>query len=137
MVRLNTVIVRALRGRWHAELLTFWMEHDEKGNSYIAKKEKTDIAPKSGWKSFLDTLSRLQILTLPHSEDIPGYNGCGAADGIIYYFEVATVKKYRLFYYCNPDYTLDNFWQAYNVMQFAAFLETNLGLNTPSRQRRM
>jgi hypothetical protein len=122
-IKRNLVIIKAYQGKWHAELLTFWMENDESGKWHVARKENKAIVPQSGWKRFLDTLSELKILTLPNSGDIPGYDGCGATDGINYFFEIATVNRYRFYYYCNPDYSLPRFWQAYNVWTFATFLE--------------
>ena len=51
-----------------------------------------------------------------------GYNGCGE-DGVPYYFEVATVNKYRFYKYCNIEDNIGKFEEAKDVDKIAKLLE--------------
>jgi hypothetical protein len=108
----HVVILKFKDQKWKGQLVSF--NHD------MVKKVR-NVYPGSGWDTLIDSLYKLGIVTLPHETEIAGYNGVGA-DGISYYFEIATSKKYRVYSYGNPgDNT--NFWQAVNVLQMAKLLE--------------
>ena len=93
----------------------------------LVQKKVRNLSPISGWKKFIDSMINLKLLSLPDEKELPAYNGCGGADGIGYYFEWSTMKKYRYYCYCNPDLNVDNFWQAVNVLRIAGLLEREFG----------
>lgn len=110
----HVVILKFKDQKWKGQLVSF-----SENNDQVKKVRK--VHPVSGWDTLIDSLYKLGIVTLPHETEISGYNGAGA-DGISYYFEIATSKKYRVYSYSNPE---DNtsFWQAVNVLQIAGLLE--------------
>ena len=123
-IKRNVVILKKVDKHWQGQLVTFSYEEDEKTRkTFISRKEIKKMSPKSGWKGFLKKISDLQILTLPHGPDIKGYNSCGAADGIDYFFEIASSNRYRFYYYCNPDENLSQFWQVKHILEFSNLLE--------------
>lgn len=124
----NVVILKLKDGVWTGQLLTYTIGHnDSTGKSYIASKELKNIESKMSLAKITTSIKDFQILTLPNCEEIRGYDACGGHDGITYSFEVSTKTKYRFYYYCNPDYLAERFWQAKNVILFASILEKELG----------
>jgi len=124
----NVVVIYNTKRRWHATIITY---RNPTQDEYKAAKingpyrkilERREAIPSSGWAGFIKKMLELQVINLPNADDLTGYNGCGA-DGISYDFEVATRSKYRFFYYCNPDINTAKYWQAKNVLAFAALLE--------------
>jgi hypothetical protein len=117
MAREKQVVILTNRvGDWKGRVLCY------AGNCYCIKSDKY-INPSHGWGSLLEKLQKLQITTLPNSDDLAGYPRCCGADGIDYIFEIATEKKYRFYHYSNPEEYTAKFWQAKNVLEFASLLE--------------
>jgi len=117
----HVVIMKFKDQKWKGQLVSF----SEKTENNDLVKEVRKVYPESTWDTLIDSLYKLGIATLPHETEIAGYDGAGA-DGISYYFEKATSKKYRFYSYSNPE---DNtkFWQAVNVLQIAKLLEKEFG----------
>jgi hypothetical protein len=111
------VILKFKDQKWKGQLVSF---SNKTENNDLCKKVRT-MSPGSGWHTLIDSLYKLKIVTLPHEAEIARYNGAGA-DGMSYYFEIATSKRYRIYNYTNPE---DNtkFWQAANVLKIANLLE--------------
>jgi hypothetical protein len=99
-----------------------WLGHSLAVKRNLVILKVSNVAPISGWNNLVKNLLDLKILTLQNANDIEGYNGCGM-DGIVYYFETSTKKRYRFYYYCNPDDNLNKYWQAKSVLQFSYLLE--------------
>ena len=59
------------------------------------------LVPKSGWTSFMDSLNKLSIFTLPDHTKIEGYFLATDSYGVM--LEAATKNSYRLYDY--PDYS--------------------------------
>ena len=125
-VKRNVVIINRTNSKWSGQLVTFKVGHYEKdGAELVDNKQVDNVTPKSGWKSFTERLFSYQVMTLPNEDDINGYNGCGA-DGLPYYFEIATRHQYRFFTYCNIEGNIQNFPQARHVDNIARLLEKEL-----------
>jgi hypothetical protein len=123
-VKRNVIVLKQVNGQWFGQLVTYSYGHDDKnGKEFISNKEIKEANPKSGWTNLIKTLMDLQIPTLPNGQDINGYNSCGGEDGIDYFFEIASPKEYRFYYYCNPDENINQFWQVKNVVEFSNLLE--------------
>jgi hypothetical protein len=122
----NVVIISRRHNKWSGELVTFTVGHDEKsGEELVEKKQIKNVTPNSGWESLVTKLFSLKITTLPDETNLTGYNGCGA-DGLPYYFEVATMNKYRFFTYCNVEDNTQNFPEARYVHGTGRLLEQEL-----------
>ena len=118
----DVVILKYNNRKWSGKLISYSKMEKESGEQYSLIRRQRKLSPKSGWESLIINLNKLQLLTLPHDNDLSGYNGCGT-DGIRYTFEWATTSKYRMYSYCNPEYNIEKFWQAKNVLQIAELLE--------------
>jgi hypothetical protein len=118
----HVIILKYENNTWKGQVINFGKVFDDSGNIVTAKIAEHK-SPKSGWNSFTKRLFALDILTLPHEDDVIGYESCGL-DGNPFHFEWATTKKYRLYSYCNPDGNVKKFWQARNVLKIAELLET-------------
>ena len=122
-IRKNVIVLKYSNKTWSCQLLAFTYGHATNvGDEFIATNEIKVITPKSGWDSFIRQLFSFQILTLPDDENLAGYNGCGE-DGVPYYFEVATINKYRFYKYCNIEDNKGKFEEATDVDKIANLLE--------------
>jgi hypothetical protein len=122
-IRKNVVVLKYSNKSWSCQLLGFTYGHAAKTEEeFIATSEIKVLTPKSGWDSLIRQLISLQILTLPDDEKLTGYNGCGE-DGLPYYFEVATINKYRFYKYCNIEENKGKFEEAVDVDKIANLLE--------------
>lgn len=123
----NVVILMYTGGQWSGLLVTYLEPNLEKDKSlFIERKEIKEIHPVSGWATFVKKMNDLKIPELPNPENLQGYKG-GGMDGIDYYFEISTKRKYRFFYYGNPDENREKFGEARHVLEFASFLESEFG----------
>jgi hypothetical protein len=123
-VKRNVVVLKKVNGQWLGQVITYSIRHDDSVNKQVLeRKEVKQVNPKSGWTHFIEQLTELQILALPNGQDIKGYNSCGGMDGIDYFFEAASPKQYRFYYYCNPDENVNQFWQVKNVVNFSTLFE--------------
>jgi len=103
------------------------MEVDWDGNSEtITSKSIEDKSPTSGWENFSKKLLGLQIITLPDSNDIPGYES--GNDGNTYSVEIATPNQYRFYNYWTPSLFQDSLWQAKNMVDIITLLDKELGV---------
>ena len=128
-VNKNIIILKKNNGKWSGQLITYSYGHDEKnGKEFLNKKYIKEITPKSGWEYLTKKMMEFKILTLPNSNDILGYNDCGN-DGIAYFFEIATLQKYRFYYYCNPGDNQSKFWEAKYVLEFSNLLENEFNFS--------
>lgn len=118
----DVVILKYNNQKWSGKLISYSKMEKESGEQYSLIRRQRNLSPISGWESLIINLNKLQLLTLPHDNDLIGYDGCGT-DGIRYSFEWATTSKYRMYSYCNPEFNSEKFWQAKNVLQIAELLE--------------
>ena len=125
-IKRQVVVLNYGVGKWSGKLVTFLMS--ESSDEIDKIESRRSVTPKSGWKIFEQRLLTEQILTLPHSDSLPGYNGCGGADGIGYYFEIFTDNTYRFYYYCNLEYST-SFEQVKHVQRIADLLENEFSFN--------
>ena len=58
--------------------------------------------PKGGWPALLREVDRRNVATLPNDASLPP-DGVFVDDGIKYLVEVRTGKRYRAYYYDNPE----------------------------------
>jgi hypothetical protein len=115
---------------WEYENVAFFMPKD----GYLVSRDSIKvlsvrkIPPKSGWINLFKKVTELDIVNLKHSGDIAGYSRNGA-DGMSCYFEVATRKFYRFFYFDMPEDQSKNIREAKDVVTFSNYLEKEFGFN--------
>jgi hypothetical protein len=103
-VTCHVVILKLRENKWKAQLVTYEDNDDMNPKDPAGNWEKIrPVTPRSGWKDFLKYLRESNIINLPHSAEMAECDLHGHTDGIDYIIEIATNKKYRFYYYCNPE----------------------------------
>lgn len=127
-IQKTVVILKQVNTHWNAEVVTYTDSLTERQESiYRLLARNVSMTPVSGWDSLISRIADWKIMSLPNGDDLPGYTGCGGADGITYLVEAATASSYRLYYYCNSPLKNSPFWQERNLMEFVQFLENEFG----------
>lgn len=110
---------------WTATVYNLQVDWDGQTETILSKKVK-QVTPKSGWANFSRKLLDLEVLTLPHQNDVKGYSG--GFDGRTYNVEVATKNQYRFYGYWEPQEYRNKFWQAKKMAAILNLLEQELGV---------
>ena len=110
---------------WTAIIYNLQVDWDGITETILSKNVKV-VIPKSGWKTFINKLLDLKILTLPDQNDVKGYGG--GFDGRTYNVEIATKNQYRFYGYWEPQEYQTKFWQAKYMSDILKLLETELGI---------
>ena len=92
---IDGLVIRRMGSQWSAN----WIYQAEDRLPTSAKMV-TLSPPKSGWESFWKNLVNAGIMTLPH---YPRHCQTGALDGIGYVVETNVNRKYRTYWYGNPQ----------------------------------
>lgn len=123
----NVIIIKGNNNKWSAELLT--LQFDENDSSYMQMpilKDRINKVPTSGWPSFINVLTSLNITKLPDQGKVAGYKDVLGADGVSYIVEVATKEEYRLYSYWQPDIYKKDYKEAMSMESILQFLEKEL-----------
>lgn len=123
----NVIIIKGNNNKWSAELLT--LQFGENDSSYMQMpilKERINKVPTSGWPSFINGLTSLNITRLPDQGKVAGYKDILGADGVSYIVEVATKEEYRLYSYWQPDIYKKEYKEAMSMELILEFLEKEL-----------
>jgi len=116
------VILKRNNGKWVGEFYTLIYQLNESGDTIKAiKKRMTNREPKSGWNDFASKILELKIYTLPDKSKIIDYPDFADGDGVI--IEIATLEKYRIYYYHNPAIAQKAIWQASNIEKILELIE--------------
>lgn len=100
----HVAVLKLRLNKWKAQLVTYQDNDEMNPNRVAGNWEKIrSVTPRSGWKNFLRAFHKTNIINLPHSNSRPECNNHGHADGMDYKIEIATSKKYRFYFYCNPE----------------------------------
>lgn len=106
------------------------------GRYYKAKKSENNsdnsfridscnIEPLCGWTPFINKLFDKGILYLPLMQNIKNFNEL-VADGSLCYFEIASSKRYRFYYYYSPSIMKDwNYDEAKKVIDLFEIIKNN------------
>jgi hypothetical protein len=99
---------------WSGEFYqyNYLQNHSGKMDSIVGKK--SIVKPKSGWKDFINSLYKSNILILPHWQSIPGYYAIGNNEGGVA-IELASKTKYRIYSYLTPSYRQKTFPQTKKI----------------------
>lgn len=120
-VNRHVVVLRFNNRKWSAQVVYInekQLTTDTTAYTVINNKEVKNVTPQSGWEDFIHHLYDLNIFEILNEQDIYQEDGCGGADGMIYYYELATPQKYRFFHHCYPKG---------NLLIFASYLEKEFG----------
>jgi uncharacterized protein YdhG (YjbR/CyaY superfamily) len=79
------------------------------------------LFPKSGWNSFIDSLKKLEIFTLPDYTGLNDYFLANDAYGVT--FETATKKTYRIYEYPDYEQHVDKIVEARKVSKILKLIE--------------
>ena len=116
------VILKLKHNRWSAQIVYFKekeiVTHVTSPYEVIKEIKVRHAIPKSGWTNFINHLDSLRVFSLLLEQDIYEMKGCSGKDGMTYYFEIATPKRYRFIEQCYPED---------NLLAFALYLEKEFG----------
>jgi hypothetical protein len=116
------VILKLKHDTWSAQIIYFKgkeiVTRVTPAYSVIEEIRVRHTIPKSGWAEFINHLDSLKVFSLLLKQDINEMKGCGGTDGMTYYFEIATPKRYRFIEQCYPDD---------NLLAFSLYLEKEFG----------
>ena len=106
---------------WSAELHNIVYRMNDNNDSIVTFKENIFIKkPLSGWKSFTDSLFKLNILSLPDYSSIPEYDIPNDAGGVV--VEIASKYRYRIYSYIEPEVngvTISQAKMMYQILRLA------------------
>jgi hypothetical protein len=117
----QVVVLKFRNRKWFAQVVYINEKEvvtDTGAYAIIERPIIKNVTPKSGWEEFIGRLNALNIFAILNEQDVYQEDGCGGADGMIYYFELATPQKYRFFHHCYPEG---------NLLSFALYLEKEFG----------
>lgn len=98
----QVIEMELINKEWHGSLYDLTNHYTKDLDSIISVTKTTNkVMPKSGWPIFVDSLVKLDILTLPSFHKIPGYSI--PTDGSDVSIEIATKNSYRIYYYTSPS----------------------------------
>lgn len=116
------VILKNNKSNWIAELYTLKYKYNMSSDSILSiTKEVVKRNPISGWQSFIESLTKLEILNLPDYHLMPEYY-LYTDEGEVT-VEIATPQKYRIYHYPSPVLRQDRIWQAKNMKQILILIE--------------
>ncbi len=104
-VERHLIILKFYDSKWMGYRISFTKGDDHN----VAKQKIRKVAPQSGWTNFIRALNEMKIFQLLEQTNVNDHSGCGGADGMSYYYEIATTKKYRFLYNCYPDHRFTDF----------------------------
>jgi hypothetical protein len=121
----DLILLTKVNAKWSAQLYKLVFQYDKNFDSIVAVNKRLVIKePKSGWQFFIDTLMKLDILTLPDFSTIPGYYLNTDSDGPT--IEVATVDEYRIYGYPNFESHVEKKIEAKKMYEILKLIEIEL-----------
>ena len=108
----DLVIIKQKDLGWYADIYEFTLDYNgesEQSSKFKAVSVRNDVYPKSGWEVFLTHLNTLKVFESLQQADVQIHRGCGGADGMGYYFELASPTVYRFQYHCDLEENLQSF----------------------------
>ncbi len=121
MDKLQLLVLKKSNSKWSAQFYSLRLQYDKHRDSLVSVTKNMETKePVSGWERFVDDLFKLDILILPDSRNIKGYEYCNDGDGAT--FEISTIKNSRMYSYpCFDDQV--GIEQAKNVEKIMKLLE--------------
>ena len=110
---------------WLAEFILLTEVRNKVDSSTSIKKTSISATPKSGWDFFLKEFFSKNIITLPTSFSISGYEL--VTDGDFFITEIATKNHYRIYSYSALKFNL-NIKQAREMADVILLIEKEFGV---------
>lgn len=118
---------------WHSNLFTFkYMARNFSPDSLTAKLVFSG-APKSGWPIFLHKLVQSELLTLPDSRSLNGYEVDADATGMI--IQIADRHHFRYYEYTEPYYMQHKFKEAKKAVRILELLQQEFPIDAKFRNK--
>lgn len=109
------------KSTWSASEYKISVQFDPNYDSIIGMKNIVfNKTPKSGWKTFEDSLLNTELLTLPDYSIIPGYSLPSDAGGVT--IEIGQFRKYRIYSYPHFQYYSNKFPEARKIREIVSYL---------------
>ena len=121
----HLIILKKMNGNWSGSLSKLQYVYGGKRDTLVSiKRDIKIIHPKSEWKTFIDSLYKLDISTLPDITLFQGYSI--SHDGYWFTVEIADCNSYKIYSYNNPMEYANNFSPANNVIAICRLIENQL-----------
>jgi hypothetical protein len=118
------IVIIKKDGDWKAQLHTIEVAFKDDNSPFVSKREIAHVNPKMGWDRFIDSLIKLDIVSLPDRSLVPGMN-------VKYNVGVVNVeiakKNYYRFYSYQPSYYTDKFLEAKKMEKILQLVAQELG----------
>ena len=126
--KLQIVSLKLREGFWTGKYYKVQNIKDSSSPQNIV--DSNDITPKISWPSFIKKLITANILTLPNMETLSGFDKL-VADGDLCFFEIASEKRYRFYYYYSPYLMVDwNYKECKNVIEIISVIKNNIDFHS-------
>jgi hypothetical protein len=121
MDKLQLLIMKKSESKWSAKFYTLGLNYDKNRKSLVSVTKSSEAKqPASGLGKLIDSLFKLDILTLPDSQSINGYGDCNDGNGVT--IETSSVNNYRIYNY--PCFNnQDGILQAKKIKQIMDLIE--------------
>jgi len=116
----NLIMISNTKGIWSAKILLINFKYDKSNTLVAIDKQITNNEPKSSWNTFVDSLIKYDILTLPDYTTLPNYSVMADSKGTT--VEIATKDRYRIYSYPDVDLHISKSPEAYKIHQILKFL---------------
>lgn len=125
-------VIKNTKGAWSASLIRFGPVLDKYRDSVVGFRYNVSrMEPRSSWKVFTGRLFGDHILTLPDEHQVPKYEIVG--DGPHLAVEVATMEKYRIYTYTNPEMN-EAIPEAKDVMNILNLIKDEFGVGLLTKE---
>jgi hypothetical protein len=120
--------IKNFHNKWSSEYCEAVLHYSQDHDSllYYSKTEK-HLYPKSDWQPVIDSLLKLNILTLPDCTKIKAYD-FPFDGGNSVTIEISTIKQYRLYMYQLRSYYRNKYKEAENVDDILKLLSNEFGI---------
>lgn len=99
-VERHLIILKFYDSKWKGYHISFTQGDSDN----VVKRKIRNVVPQSGWTNFIRAINEMKVVQLLQQANVNDHSGCGGADGMSYYYEIATTKNYRFLYNCYPDH---------------------------------
>ncbi len=125
MIPVNSLLSK-VTDDWQGKIFNFTSKAIE-DTLLVENAIVSEISPKSGWKSFINSIIVHKILELPDMDYLN--KSFVISEGDVTTVEIATSNHYRLYSYNSPTNFEDNWEEAKRMANILRMLEYEFGLD--------
>ena len=131
----KVIILKDSGAIWRGMLITLEYVYESSIQPHVKKRDSLlsirkvaseIISPKSGWKTFIDSLMVLEILTLPDIGKLPGYTFM--TDGVWLTVEIGNNKSYRTYSYELSPENVQRFIEVKKIIKILNLVDSEFRL---------